>query len=69
MCQAAIRVEITKLYTIASMPSSAQPPNVAIKVARSLAVRLKIQSRAVARIGLEVDIASVTDLHDTGRGL
>ncbi len=35
MCHAAIKLGMTKLYTITSMPSSAQPPKVAIKVLRS----------------------------------
>ena len=31
MCQAAIRLGMTKLYTMTSMPSRAQPPKVAIR--------------------------------------
>src|SRR5271167_812968 len=36
MCHAATRLGITKLYTITSRPSSAQPPNVATRVLRSV---------------------------------
>ena len=48
MCQAAIRLGMTKLYTMTSMPSRAQPPKVAIRALFSFDVSWDSQKTSVA---------------------